>query len=104
MTDGTTLLGADDKAGIAIILESMEQLIQSKKEHGFIEVAFTPDEEVGRGVENFELESFQLIMHLQLMGIVLILLIMKHLMQLKPLLHLKVLVFILEMLKPHIRQ
>lgn len=59
VTDGTTLLGADDKAGIAIILEAMEQLIASKKEHGFIAVAFTPDEEVGRGVENFELEKFQ---------------------------------------------
>ena len=58
VTDGTTLLGADDKAGIAIILEAMEQLIQSKKEHGFIAVAFTPDEEVGRGVENFELDKF----------------------------------------------
>ena len=59
VTDGTTLLGADDKAGIAIILEAMEQLIQSKKEHGFIAVAFTPDEEVGRGVENFELDKFE---------------------------------------------
>ena len=58
VTDGTTLLGADDKAGIAIILEAMEQLIQSEKEHGFIAVAFTPDEEVGRGVENFELDKF----------------------------------------------
>ena len=58
VTDGTTLLGADDKAGIAIILEAMEQLIQSKKEHGFIAVAFTPDEEVGRGVENFDLDQF----------------------------------------------
>ena len=58
VTDGTTLLGADDKAGIAIILEAMEQLIQSENEHGFIAVAFTPDEEVGRGVENFELDKF----------------------------------------------
>ena len=58
VTDGTTLLGADDKAGIAIILEAMEQLIRSEKEHGFIAVAFTPDEEVGRGVENFELDKF----------------------------------------------
>ena len=54
VTDGNTLLGADDKAGIAIILEAVDQLIASKKNHGFIAVAFTPDEEIGRGVENFD--------------------------------------------------
>jgi tripeptide aminopeptidase len=58
VTDGNTLLGADDKAGIAIILEAIDQLIASKKNHGFIAVAFTPDEEIGRGVENFDLKKF----------------------------------------------
>lgn len=58
VTDGNTLLGADDKAGIAIILEAVDQLIASKKNHGFIAVAFTPDEEIGRGVENFDLKKF----------------------------------------------
>lgn len=58
VTDGTTLLGADDKAGIAIIMQAMEELIASNKEHGKICVAFTPDEEVGRGVENFDLSKF----------------------------------------------
>ncbi len=58
VTDGTTLLGGDDKAGIAIIMEAMEHIIQSKKEHGNIVVAFTVDEEVGRGVETFELNQF----------------------------------------------
>ena len=59
VTDGTTLLGADDKAGIAIILEAMEQLIQSEKEHGFIAVAFTPDEEVSGLAKNLDLERFK---------------------------------------------
>lgn len=58
ITDGTTLLGGDDKAGIAIIMEAMETLIQSKKPHGKIMVAFTCDEEVGRGTESFELDRF----------------------------------------------
>ena len=58
VTDGTTLLGADDKAGIAIILEAMEQLIQSEKEHGFIAVAFTPDEEIGMGPAHFDVKKF----------------------------------------------
>jgi tripeptide aminopeptidase len=57
-TDGTTLLGADDKAGIAIIMEAVEQLIASGKEHGLVAVAFTPDEEIGRGVDNFDLSRF----------------------------------------------
>ena len=59
VTDGTTLLGADDKAGIAIILEAMEQLIQSEKEHGFIAVAFTPDEEVSGLAKDLDLERFK---------------------------------------------
>lgn len=58
VTDGSTLLGADDKAGIAIIMEAMDRLIHSDKEHGLIAVAFTPDEEIGRGVDHFRLEEF----------------------------------------------
>lgn len=57
-TDGTTLLGADDKAGIAEILTACEQLIASAQPHGKICVAFTPDEEVGRGTANFDLARF----------------------------------------------
>ena len=49
-TDGTTLLGADNKAGIAIIMTAMEFFIQNPDvKHGKIRVAFTPDEEIGRG-------------------------------------------------------
>ena len=51
VTDGTTLLGGDDKAGVAIIMSSVEKLIESEKEHGLVAVAFTPDEEIGRGVK-----------------------------------------------------
>ena len=58
VTDGTTLLGADDKAGCAIIMETLEQLIQSGKPHGKVMVAFTPDEEIGRGVAHFDLNRF----------------------------------------------
>lgn len=58
VTDGTTLLGADDKAGIAIIMQSLEEVISEKKPHGKIFVAFTPDEEIGRGVDHFDLERF----------------------------------------------
>ena len=59
-TDGTTLLGADNKAGIAEILESMDYLIKHKEiPHGTIKVAFTPDEEVGRGVDFFDVEKFK---------------------------------------------
>lgn len=58
VTDGTTLLGADDKAGLAIIMQTMEEVIQSKKPHGKIAVAFTPDEEIGRGVVAFDLDEF----------------------------------------------
>ena len=57
-TDGTTLLGADDKAGIAEILTACEQVIASGKPHGKICVAFTPDEEIGEGVEHFDVEKF----------------------------------------------
>ena len=58
VTDGTTLLGADDKAGIAIIMQSLEEVICEKKPHGTIYIAFTPDEEIGRGVDHFDLEKF----------------------------------------------
>lgn len=51
VTDGTTLLGADDKAGIAEIMTVLEKLIQDKIPHGKVCVAFTPDEEVGRGAD-----------------------------------------------------
>lgn len=58
-TDGKTLLGADDKAGIAIIMESMQYLIDNPDiKHGKIRIAFTPDEEVGRGVNYFNVEEF----------------------------------------------
>ena len=59
VTDGTTLLGADDKAGIAIIVEAAYRLINDKKiKHGDVKIAFTPDEEVGRGTENFDVKYF----------------------------------------------
>lgn len=58
-TDGTTLLGADDKAGIAIIMAAAEQLIsQPEVEHGKIRICFTPDEEIGRGVDFFDVTAF----------------------------------------------
>ena len=59
VTDGTTLLGADDKAGIAEILEMVQYFIDHPDiKHGDIKIAFTPDEEVGRGTENFDVEKF----------------------------------------------
>lgn len=59
VTDGTTLLGADDKAGIAIIIESAYRIINDKSlKHGTIKIAFTPDEEVGRGADNFDVKFF----------------------------------------------
>lgn len=58
VTDGTTLLGNDDKAGIAIIMQAVDELKNSDTPHGRVMVAFTPDEEVGRGVENFDLKEF----------------------------------------------
>ena len=58
-TDGTTLLGADDKAGIAEIITAMEYLIKHPKiKHGKIRIAFTPDEEIGRGAHKFDVEKF----------------------------------------------
>jgi tripeptide aminopeptidase len=58
-TDGTTLLGADNKAGIAEIMTAMEYLIQHPEiKHGKIRVAFTPDEEIGRGPHKFDVDAF----------------------------------------------
>ena len=58
-TDGTTLLGADDKAGIAEIMTALDRLISDPSiHHGPIKVGFTPDEEVGRGVDFFDVEKF----------------------------------------------
>lgn len=59
VTDGTTLLGADDKAGIAEIMEVLEYLHHNPEvPHGDIHVAFTPDEEIGRGPHHFNVEAF----------------------------------------------
>jgi tripeptide aminopeptidase len=58
-TDGTTLLGADDKAGVTEIVTAMEHLIQHPEiKHGEIRVGFTPDEEIGRGAHNFDVKKF----------------------------------------------
>ena len=58
-TDGTTLLGADDKAGITEIVTAMEYLINHPEiKHGTIKVGFTPDEEIGRGAHKFDVEKF----------------------------------------------
>ena len=59
-TDGTTLLGADDKAGIVEIVEAMKYLIEHPEiKHGIVKVAFGPDEEIGRGADNFNVEEFR---------------------------------------------
>lgn len=59
VTDGTTLLGADDKAGIAEIMAAIEYFVNHPEvEHGTIKVAFTPDEEIGRGADKFDVEKF----------------------------------------------
>lgn len=59
VTDGTTLLGADDKAGVAEIMTMAETLLAHPEiEHGTIRIGFTPDEEVGRGVDFFDVEGF----------------------------------------------
>ena len=58
-TDGTTLLGADDKAGIAEIMSAAEYLVNNPQvKHGTIRIAFTPDEEIGRGPWNFDVKKF----------------------------------------------
>lgn len=58
-TDGTTLLGADDKAGIAEILTAVEEIIREDIPHSDIWIGFTPDEEVGRGADLFNLDYFK---------------------------------------------
>ena len=58
-TDGTTLLGADDKAGITEIVTAMEYLVKNPTiKHGTLKVGFTPDEEIGRGAHKFDVEKF----------------------------------------------
>ena len=57
-TDGTTLLGADDKAGIAEILTACERIINENIPHGKICIGFTPDEEIGRGANKFDVKNF----------------------------------------------
>lgn len=57
-SDGTTLLGADDKAGIAIIMTMAELILNSNEKHGQISLAFTPDEEIGRGADKFDIKKF----------------------------------------------
>ncbi len=58
-TDGTTLLGADDKAGVSEIMAAVEYIIQNPKfKHGKIRIGFTPDEEVGRGADIFDVKKF----------------------------------------------
>ena len=59
VTDGTTLLGADDKAGIAAIISSMNHLLEHNEiKHGKVRIAFTPDEEIGRGADMFNVKKF----------------------------------------------
>ena len=59
VTDGTTLLGADDKAGITEIMTAVEYLVKHPEvEHGTIRIGFTPDEEIGRGVDKFDVKKF----------------------------------------------
>lgn len=58
-TDGTTLLGADDKAGVAEIMTAVEEIINEKLPHGDIWIGFTPDEEVGAGADLFDLDYFK---------------------------------------------
>lgn len=59
VTDGMTLLGADDKAGVAAIVSAMEYLLAHPEvEHGTVRIAFTPDEEIGRGADRFDVARF----------------------------------------------
>lgn len=58
VTDGTTLLGADDKAGIAEILTAAERLMASDRPHATLRIGITPDEEIGRGADRFDLAGF----------------------------------------------
>ncbi len=58
VTDGTTLLGADDKAGVAEIMAAAEFLLRTKMNHAPIKIGFTPDEEIGRGADLFNIKEF----------------------------------------------
>lgn len=58
VTDGTTLLGADNKAGIAEIMALVDYLVNNEVDHGDISIAFTPDEEIGKGASEFDIEKF----------------------------------------------
>ena len=58
VTDGTTLLGADDKAGIAEILTAAEAVMASGERHATLKIGFTPDEEIGRGADKFDIKGF----------------------------------------------
>lgn len=58
VTDGTTLLGADDKAGICAIISAIENIMNSDAKHGKIRICFTPDEEIGRGANHFDVKGF----------------------------------------------
>ena len=58
VTDGTTLLGADDKAGIAEIMAAAEFLITARRSHATLKIGFTPDEEIGRGADRFDVKGF----------------------------------------------
>ena len=58
VTDGTTLLGADDKAGVAEIMAAAEELIASGERHATLKIGFTPDEEIGRGADKFDVKGF----------------------------------------------
>ena len=58
VSDGTTLIGADDKAGVAEIITAVERLITSNAPHGTVKIAFTPDEEIGRGADKFDVKGF----------------------------------------------
>ena len=57
-TDGTTLLGADDKAGVAEIMTAVETVIREGRPHGKLCIAFTPDEEIGEGASLFDIPGF----------------------------------------------
>ena len=58
ITDGTSLLGADDKAGVVEIMEAKCLIEHPEIKHGRIRIAFTPDEEIGRGPHKFDVERF----------------------------------------------
>ena len=58
VTDGTTLLGADDKAGIAEIMAAAEYLLENGGKHAALKIGFTPDEEIGRGADKFDVKGF----------------------------------------------